>query len=81
MYLSCLVHEIFDSDIDSRQTVVQNIGVLGFPAIPVLRQYTRGDQKVRIFFLIQKNLLILSKFCDVRIEIKYISSNWMLFEK
>ena len=23
----------------------------------------------------------LSKFCDVHIEIKYISSNWMLFEK
>ena len=24
---------------------------------------------------------ILSNFCDVHIEIKYISSNWMLFEK
>ena len=24
---------------------------------------------------------ILSKLCDVHIEIKYISSNWMLFEK
>ena len=25
--------------------------------------------------------MILSKFCDVFIEIKSISSNWMLFEK
>ena len=23
----------------------------------------------------------VSKFCDVHIEIKYISSDWMLFEK
>ena len=39
----------------------------------------RGDRKVR-FFLIQRKVRILSKFCDVHIEIKYISSNWMLLE-
>ena len=34
-------------------------------------KYIRGVIEIRI----------LSKFCDVRIEIKYINSNWMLFEK
>ena len=47
--------------------------------------YTRGDRKVRFlgffFFLVQRIVRILSKFCDVHIEIKYISSNWMLYEK
>ena len=32
-------------------------------------------------FMIQRKIRILSKFCDVHIEIKYISSNWILFEK
>ena len=36
---------------------------------------------VRLFFLTQRKVRILSKFCDVHIELKYISSNWMLFEK
>ena len=32
-------------------------------------------------FLIQRKVRILSKICDVHIEIKYISSNLMLFQK
>ena len=40
-----------------------------------------GWSKSLFLFLIQRNVQILSKFCDVHIEIKYISSNWMLFEK
>ena len=39
-----------------------------------------GWSKSLFLFLIQKKIQILSKFCDVHIEIKYISSNWMLFE-
>ena len=31
--------------------------------------------------LIQRKVRILGKFCDIHIKIKYISSNWMLFEK
>ena len=40
-----------------------------------------GWSKSSFLFLIQRNVRILSKFCDVHIEIKYISSNCMLFEK
>ena len=31
--------------------------------------------------MIQSNVRILSNFCNVHIEIKYINSNKMLFEK
>ena len=41
----------------------------------------RGDRKVCFFNMIQRKVQILSKFCDVHVEIKYIRSNWMLFEK
>ena len=37
--------------------------------------------KSLFLFLIQRKVRILSKFCDVHIEIKYISSNCVLFEK
>ena len=37
--------------------------------------------KSLFLFLIQRKVRILSKFCDVNIEIEYISSNWILFEK
>ena len=40
-----------------------------------------GWSKSLFLFLIQRKVRILSKFCDVHIEIKYISSNRMLFEK
>ena len=40
-----------------------------------------GWSKSSFLFLIQKKVQILSKFCDIHIEIKYISSNWILFEK
>ena len=40
-----------------------------------------GWSKSSFLFLIQRKVRILSKFCDVYIEIKYSSSNWMLFEK
>ena len=40
-----------------------------------------GWSKSSFLFLIHRKVQILSKFCDVHIEIKYISSNWMLFEK
>ena len=40
-----------------------------------------GWSKSSFLFLIQRKVRIVSKFCDVHIEIKYISSNWMLFEK
>ena len=42
---------------------------------------TRGDRKVCFLFLIQTKVRILSKLCNIHIDIKYISSNWMLFEK
>ena len=41
----------------------------------------RGVIEKLFLFLIQRKVRILSKFCDVYIEIKYISSNWMLLEK
>ena len=47
----------------------------------LLSWHTRDDRKVRFFFLIQRKVRILSKFCDAHIEIKCISSNWMLFGK
>ena len=40
-----------------------------------------GWSKNLFLFLIQTKVCILSEFCDVHIEIKYISSNWMLFER
>ena len=40
-----------------------------------------GWSKSSFLFLIQRKVWILSKFCDVHIEIKYISSKWLLFEK
>ena len=40
-----------------------------------------GWSKSSFLFLIQRKVRILSKFCDVHIKIKYIISNWMLFEK
>ena len=40
-----------------------------------------GLSKSSFLFLIQRKVRILSKFCDVHIEIKYISANWILFEK
>ena len=40
-----------------------------------------GWSKSSFLFLIQRKVRILSKFCDVHIEITCISSNWMLFEK
>ena len=43
--------------------------------------YYEGWSKSSFLFLIQRKVRILSKFCDVHIEIKCISSNWMLFEK
>ena len=41
----------------------------------------RGVIEKFVSFLIQRKVRILNNFCDVHIEIKYISSNWMLFEK
>ena len=40
-----------------------------------------GWSKSSFLFMIQRKVWILSKFCDFHIEIKYISSNWMLFYK
>ena len=40
-----------------------------------------GRSKSLFLFLVQRKVLILSKFGDVYIEIKCISSNWMLSEK
>ena len=40
-----------------------------------------GGSKSSFLFVIQRKVRILSKFCDVHIEIKYINANWMLFEK
>ena len=41
----------------------------------------KGWSKSLFLFLIQRKVRILSKFCDVHIEIKYIRSKWFLFEK
>ena len=46
-----------------------------------LKWMYEGWSKSSFLFMIQRKIRILSKFCDVHIEIKYISSNWMLFEK
>ena len=40
-----------------------------------------GSSKSSFLFMIQRKVRILSKFCDVHIELKYIRSNWMLIEK
>ena len=40
-----------------------------------------GWSKCSFLFLIQTKIRILSKLCDIHIDIRYISSNWMLFEK
>ena len=47
----------------------------------VISFVTMGDRKVRFVFRIQRKVRILSQFCDVHIEIKFISSNSVLFEK
>ena len=46
-----------------------------------LASWYEGWSKSLFLFLIQRKVRILSKFCDVYIEIKYITSNWMIFEK
>ena len=40
-----------------------------------------GWSKSSFLFLIQRKVRVLSKFFDVHIELKYVSSHWMLFEK
>ena len=40
-----------------------------------------GWSKCSFLFLIQTKIRILSKLCAIHIDIRYISSNWMLFEK
>ena len=40
-----------------------------------------GWSKSLFLFLIQRKVWIISKLCDVHIEIRYISSDWMLLEK
>ena len=48
--------------------------------IQLYYQMYEGWSKSSFLCLIQRRVRILSKFCDVHSEIKYISSNWMLFE-
>ena len=49
-------------------------------SVCIFRTY-EGWSKSSFLFLIQTKVRILGESCDFHIEIKYISSNWMLFEK
>ena len=47
---------------------------------PIWIYIYEGWSKSSFLFLIQTKLRILSQFCDVHIEIKFICSKWKLFE-
>ena len=59
--------------------------LMGFRAVCDINwfhcHHTEGWSKSSFLFLIQRKGRILSKFYDVHNEIRYISTNWVLFEK